>query len=133
MVKLRNPWGRGEWKGDWSQKSHLWSTNLKKQLKVTDSEDGIFFMDFEDFRKYFTDVQICYYHDKYKYSAKRFSEQQDQVFLELKVEKEGVYYISTHQAPAGQFPASHDYKYANVSLVLAKRLEDGKYEYVEGA
>ena len=25
LVKLRNPWGSGEWKGDWSDKSPLWT------------------------------------------------------------------------------------------------------------
>lgn len=25
LVKLRNPWGRLEWKGDWSELSSLWT------------------------------------------------------------------------------------------------------------
>ena len=24
LVKLQNPWGKGEWTGDWSDKSALW-------------------------------------------------------------------------------------------------------------
>lgn len=30
LLKLRNPWGRGEWTGDWSDKSSLWTPALKK-------------------------------------------------------------------------------------------------------
>lgn len=25
LVKLRNPWGKGEWKGDWSDESYKWT------------------------------------------------------------------------------------------------------------
>lgn len=29
IVRLRNPWGEGEWKGDWSDKSPKWTPELK--------------------------------------------------------------------------------------------------------
>lgn len=29
LLKLRNPWGRGEWTGDWSDKSNLWTPELR--------------------------------------------------------------------------------------------------------
>ncbi len=29
LMKVRNPWGEGEWKGDWSDSSHLWTPKLK--------------------------------------------------------------------------------------------------------
>lgn len=36
LLKLRNPWGHQEWKGDWSDKSSLWTPELRKQLNVSD-------------------------------------------------------------------------------------------------
>ena len=30
LLKLRNPWGSGEWSGDWSDKSSLWTPKLRK-------------------------------------------------------------------------------------------------------
>ena len=30
ILKLRNPWGKLEWKGDWSDSSSLWNNELKK-------------------------------------------------------------------------------------------------------
>ena len=30
LVKLRNPWGKFEWEGDWSDKSDCWTDQLKK-------------------------------------------------------------------------------------------------------
>ena len=34
LVKLRNPWGHGEWKGDWSDCSPLWTPELRKTFNV---------------------------------------------------------------------------------------------------
>lgn len=46
MIQIRNPWGRGEWKGDWSDKSELWSKHpaVKKALEYEDKDDGAFWM-----------------------------------------------------------------------------------------
>lgn len=30
LCKLRNPWGEGEWKGDWSDESELWTDELRE-------------------------------------------------------------------------------------------------------
>lgn len=32
LVKLRNPWGNFEWKGDWGDESDCWTDELKEQL-----------------------------------------------------------------------------------------------------
>uniref|UniRef100_A0A3Q0R274 Calpain catalytic domain-containing protein n=1 Tax=Amphilophus citrinellus TaxID=61819 RepID=A0A3Q0R274_AMPCI len=61
LVRLWNPWGKGEWKGDWSDLSPMWSTvsseDRHKCLSVAD--DGEFWMTFEDLCKFYTDVDIC--------------------------------------------------------------------------
>lgn len=30
LLKLRNPWGSFEWKGDWGDESDLWTPELKE-------------------------------------------------------------------------------------------------------
>ena len=60
LFKLRNPWSKGEWNGDWSDKSSLWDDKTKNQVNFSNNEDGIFFMNDTDFFKYFTHVEICY-------------------------------------------------------------------------
>ena len=57
---MKNPWSKGEWNGDWSDKSSLWDDKVKSQVSYSDKEDGIFFMNDTDFFKYFTHVEICY-------------------------------------------------------------------------
>lgn len=49
LLKLRNPWGTGEWTGDWSDKSELWTPALKKKVGFTDVDDGVFFIELDDY------------------------------------------------------------------------------------
>lgn len=32
LLKIRNPWGKGEWKGDYSDKSSKWTSDLKQKF-----------------------------------------------------------------------------------------------------
>jgi hypothetical protein len=68
-MKLRNPWGRQEWNGAWSDKSQEWkdaTDDLKKELNFRDADDGIFFMTFEDFLVHFMCVCVSVgYEDRY--------------------------------------------------------------------
>ena len=48
-MKIRNPWGHDEWKGDYSDNSYLWTPSLKKECVWKDDNDGIFFMPFTDY------------------------------------------------------------------------------------
>ena len=59
LFRLRNPWSKGEWCGDWSDKSDLWTEEIKNQVKYNNKEDGFFFMSDNDFFKYFSHVEIC--------------------------------------------------------------------------
>lgn len=60
LVNIRNPWGAFEWDGDWSDKSELWTQDMIDAIQpVLDSEDGTFWMSFEDFVKYFRSLNVC--------------------------------------------------------------------------
>ncbi|XP_030044387.1 calpain-5-like [Microcaecilia unicolor] len=62
MIRMRNPWGEREWNGPWSDSSEEWqkvSKNEREKLGVTVEDDGEFWMNFEDFCKYYTDVIMC--------------------------------------------------------------------------
>lgn len=63
LIKIRNPYGRVEWKGDWGDKSSKWTVSTREQVNCEDKEDGIFFISFKDFVKFFATTTICYYID----------------------------------------------------------------------
>jgi hypothetical protein len=58
IVQIRNPWGKFEWKGDFSDSSPLWTPADKKRLGVDTSDDGVFWMKLEDFIKPFEGIGI---------------------------------------------------------------------------
>ena len=63
LVKLRNPWGSFEWKGDWSDKSNRWTPRLRRLLDAVDKNDGTFWMSFQDFTTYFRRLYVCRLHE----------------------------------------------------------------------
>ena len=58
LLKIRNPWGRIEWKGDWSDNSALWTPALRQQVGSKVEDDGYFFMRFEDYVRSFSSTDI---------------------------------------------------------------------------
>ncbi|XP_068195150.1 calpain-1 catalytic subunit-like [Antennarius striatus] len=61
LVRLWNPWGRGEWNGDWSDQSYLWETVSPQDREMCHSvrSDGEFWMTMDDFCKFYEDLDIC--------------------------------------------------------------------------
>lgn len=50
LLNIRNPWGKFEWDGDWSDKSDLWTDEMLEIFEpVLDDSDGSFWMSLEDF------------------------------------------------------------------------------------
>jgi len=59
LIKLRNPWGKGEWEGKWADADAAWTPALRKKFNVVDADDGIFYMEDVDFVKYFDTLFVC--------------------------------------------------------------------------
>uniref|UniRef100_A0A8C5XHG0 Calpain 14 n=1 Tax=Microcebus murinus TaxID=30608 RepID=A0A8C5XHG0_MICMU len=61
LVKLRNPWGKVEWKGDWSDSSSTWELLSPKEkiLLLRKHDDGEFWMALQDFKANFVHLVIC--------------------------------------------------------------------------
>lgn len=59
LMQMRNPWGRGEWKGAWSDNAPQWTPRMRKLLNCVSADDGAFWICFEDFVRVFRAVYLC--------------------------------------------------------------------------
>ena len=60
LLKLRNPWGEGEWDGNWSDDSSSWTEEYKKYFNYKKNNEGIFWIDITDYINNFDATYICY-------------------------------------------------------------------------
>ena len=67
LLQIRNPWGHKSWNGDWSNNSNLWTPRIRNEFKtkykkepfLTTDDNGIFWISYDDFTKYFYCLDIC--------------------------------------------------------------------------
>lgn len=133
VLKLRNPWGKGEWKGDYSDKSSLWTSELKNRVGWADKDDGIFFIKFRDFTQNFDGVTICHYRNDYSLSSIHdFNGADNFAIYQFNIEQEGDYYFGMSQPDKNMFKTGHTY--GMLSVVIAKIDEGGQneVEYIGG-
>ena len=121
LVKLRNPWGNKEWKGDWSDKSPKWTPALRRELKVTDRDDGSFWMSLEDFTHFFSFVTVCRLSDNYQYFQFKAKHNKGEAALfKLTVSNPSTQYIMINQNDARQHPKNSGYAYSDCRMVVGR-------------
>jgi len=61
LVKTFNPYGsdRGEWKGEFGDNGTAWTEALKAELDHVDENDSIFYMRYNNFMRYFSDLYVA--------------------------------------------------------------------------
>jgi len=60
LIRVRNPWGKKEWTGRWSDNSREWTPFAKQALNYQGvANDGTFWMAYGDFCHQFTRMFIC--------------------------------------------------------------------------
>jgi hypothetical protein len=87
LVKVRNPWGRLEWAGAVGTTSNVMSGSV-----ITKGE-GVFYMNFEDFYKYFETVTICKYQPTFIHETVKLELEGVEHVVKVKVTKETVGYF----------------------------------------
>jgi calpain-15 len=155
LLKIRNPWGKNEWIGDWSDFSNLWRDDLKKKLNYSNS-NGCFYMNFKDFKHYFSKIQICKVQEAYEYKSIKIHQPMNSYSLiKLKIDTDktldesqlnttNLTYISLIQQDKKNFnhslyntnnkehSSNKEYKYSIGRFILSKINDDGELEYISG-
>ena len=139
LLKLRNPWGSFEWNGDWSDSSNCWTDELKRQVGLVDADDGTFWMSFDDFKQYFSRVQICKVNDNHTFNNFRVNLAQPPAayhLIKMKIEDDGEQTFSVSQKGARMFPRNTEYEYSSCRVMIIRSsngedLNDG-VEFIGG-
>lgn len=64
LIKMRNPWGKEKYNGDWSDKDTTkWTDDAKQTLSHSLANDGVFFIPIENFKSVFSVTQAALYQD----------------------------------------------------------------------
>ncbi|CDW79288.1 calpain family cysteine protease containing protein [Stylonychia lemnae] len=81
LMKLRNPWGKKEWKGDWSKLDQNWTPDLAKQFGLKYLKEGEFYMTTNDYFKYFASTSICKFNESMQRTSLQFTQKLNQITL----------------------------------------------------
>ena len=133
LLKLRNPWGTGEFKGDFSDSSPLWTDSLKKAVGYQSADDGIFFMTLRDFRGLYDNYSIHNCQDNWNYSyVEQKSGPKHANYYKFSVDKPCEAYFRIHQTDERSLSdkEKRSFKYSGASFMIAKVEKDGRYKLV---
>jgi len=131
LLKMRNPWGNKEWKGDWSDESTIWTEDLLKKLNhEKNADDGTFFIEFKDFRESFSEVAICYFNPDYKHNSIVFKPSKKANYFNVRIEKTGEYNFSLIQVSRKMLSDEGNAKYGVTKLLIAKNEGNGNFRFV---
>lgn len=91
LVQIRNTWAPFEWDGEWSDNSPLWTDDVVKKVGfVPAKEEGLFWMNLDDFVNEFTRFSFKRMQDQLKYSIRDCGHEKGNFSVErLKIEESG--------------------------------------------
>lgn len=137
LMRVRNPWGKKEWTGAYSDGSKLWTSFMRKQVpEYSEQNDGCFFITFKDYCAFFYVTSICQYQSEHqRLIAKDQLDSEDLGMCLFDLEEDAFDMLSitlnqtdqrfTDETMNGQ------YGYAQMTLVCT-RLVDNTQHFLDG-
>lgn len=142
VIKLRNPWGKKEWVGRWSDNDQFWEENIEiaQSLGFPEKDEGTFFIDLKEFTENFGEVSICRYRDNFVYSQKAvdLNKPTNRRIFNFIIDEEGEYSVSFCQ-PDKRYDSIETSQFVSMLLLKLRhqsedefdlQLIDGKYHDV---
>ena len=131
LINMRNPWGNGEWSGEWSDSSSRWNT-VSGGRPTSKKNDGSFWMSIDDFCKYYVISGISHFYTNYLYTyyhvPKKIT-QQGPYISRIVVQNDNTHgYISLHQKNPRIILKDGTYQKPSISYLM---LVDSNYRYIK--
>ncbi|KAL7716221.1 Calpain family cysteine protease [Entamoeba marina] len=126
LVQMRNPWGKGEWKGEWCDTDSKWTDELRNKYYASNGDnydDGLFFIPINDF-----------YEDNWNHTCTSGQVVSKQTKIQFNSQSQEVIFIDEDNKPLGGQYIEAFYKSSLCSGKKVKLPKKGKYSlYIEVA
>lgn len=132
ILKIRNPWGKFEWNGGFSDQSPLWTEEAKRELKVEQSDDGVFWMPFKEFTRYFEGIGILKTIPGYVSNSVLINRtpESELYVVRMSVSQQTQITISVDQIDA-RIIDNQDYSYSYFRLTIGRLIGKNALEFVD--
>ena len=135
LVKLRNPWGNNEFNGAWSHYSKKWTPQIKKQCEYEgENDEGIFYMSYNDFIKYFVVLDIAKIEPGYKTTYLKIKKEEaikcQIIKFNINEEIKNTFIQLYQKNPRILRKDGTHYPNTVMSFIMLVKFEDNQFKYV---
>lgn len=137
VIKMRNPWGNGCWKGQYSSSDRISMGSkelvgdevFEKNVKNCEESKGVFCMPFDCYLSNFLEIDVCQcsedaIYTQYKINSFEILRSKTQIF-KIKVSSSGTYHLSFSQIDS----RANQYDYC--TLIILERSKDKKFKFLK--
>lgn len=120
LIKLKNPVYDFDWKGEWNYFDSKWDEVSRVEKNrigyLRAASEGIFFMNYSEFFRFFEQIQICYINDDYHHSSIEFTaNERERKYYRVYLAVKGDYNFTVSQDNGVEEPSQ---PYAKICLKL---------------